>query len=607
MFCGKCGSQIPEGVAFCGNCGAPVAQENPVNNEAQAENVNPEVVANETPVAEQPIAQDYNNSAFAMPDFNLPKKKKSGLFKKLIPAAVAIILVVAIVLNFSAVSGFAIKTFGSSSAYLNYVETNAFGNYSETVTDVYDNTILENIDFSNSTETDIELTVSDKITNLVGGQVDLDWLNGVVFSLDTNMKEDLQQIGLGLDISKKRILTLDMILDSAKPEMFMAVSEFGEKYIKVPMSKMNGIVGEMSSENSSEVGPAKLYSELGEEVLPEADVLDKLICKYVKIALENIIDVEKESTTLKIKDIEQKLTVLEFAIDDKLLTDIAEDILKSAKEDKEIKKILGDFQDVAEEYSVFGSEDVDVYNEFIKAVDEGLDELDDFRSKMSDSEYANIYTYVNGKNEVVGRKIKVDGEEVFFYATVRKGKNFAFEAIAANTASVTGTGTEKGDIINGVYEVAVDGKTYVEFEVEDFNTKKTKQGYLNGTFRIVPSAALVKEMFGSTAAAGLSLSDIAFELKVKTSDKKSEMAINVVDDKEVLVGISMKSEIGKGKKVSKPADKNVIDANDTEALMEYIGDVDFDKIINNLKKTDIPDDYIDIIEQYVDYFQGMIG
>lgn len=606
MFCGKCGNQIPEGVAFCGNCGAPVAQENPVNNQAQTENVNPEVVGNEAPVAETPVAKDYNNSAFATPDFNLPKKKKSGLLKKLIPAAVAVVLVFAIVLNFSAVSGFAIKTFGSSSAYLKHVETKALGNYSETVTDVYDNVILENIDFSSSSETDISLTVSDKITNLLGSEVDLDWLNGVVFSLDTNMKDDLQQIGLGLDISKKRILSLDMILNSVESEAFVAVSEFGEKYIRIPMSQIAGVKDVVDAEGSSGAG-TKMYSDFAEEVMPESDVLDKLICKYAEIALENIVEVEKGSTTLKIKDIDQKLTVLEFVIDDRLLMNIAEDVLETAKEDKEIKKILNDFQDVAKEYNVFGSQDINIYEEFVKAVDEGLEELKGSNGETSNTEYANVCTYVNGDSEVVGRKLKVDGEEVFFYATVRKGNKFAFEATAANTASVIGTGTEKGDIINGVYEVVVNGKTYVEFEVEDFDTEKTKQGYLNGTFRVVPSSALIKDMFGSTAAAGLSLSDIAFEFKAETSDKKSEIAINIVDDKEVLVGINMKSESGKGKKINKPADKNVIDMNDTDALKQYVADIDLDKIIDNLKKTDIPSEYIDMIEQYVEYFQGMLG
>lgn len=634
MFCGKCGNQIPDGVAFCGNCGEPVAQteavqnnipvsdenptdtqpvvENPVAEEPVTENTtaenpaaeNPAAQAPEAPYGETAVLPDNDGTGFAAPNFEEepPKKKKSKILRNLLFVAVPLALVAAIILNLGTVAGLAIKTFASPSAYFKYVETKAFADYSDSATDIYDAFLLENLNEDYSMESEIKLVVNDKLSEMlesyVGTKLDLSWLNDIVISLDGSVKDNLESAALGLDISKQRILSLDVIMDMSEQEMFMAISEFSDKYIKY---SLNGATGydDDSSENYYD-----LIKKFGEEILPDADTLDKLICKYTEIAIENITEVTKSKDTLEIDGIKQNVTVLKFTIDAELLTDIAEDILKEAKNDAEIKKIVKNLQDVLTEQNVLKDEDADLYEEFQNAIDEGLKELDEGRDEITDEEYVTVYDYVNGSSEIIGRKIEVMGDETAYYATVRSGKKFAFEAEISGVASITGSGTEQGDILNGKYKVNVNGTTYAELEIEDFDTEKARDGYINGVFRFRPSDELIYLVGGSGAASAISFIDPALELKYETSSKKAEVALNILDGDDTLIGLELNGKLGDAKNITKPSDKNTIDSNDSDAMTEWSENIDLDAIVEKLKKTDIPSEYINMIESLISMSQG---
>lgn len=631
MFCKNCGAQLPDGAAFCGSCGTSMADNTPVaeaNENVQPiveapvvqpvaetfENAQPQAVSSETvqPTAETPAATQpvENPAAPAQNNFTSynnepekPAKKKSSPLKKIIPAAIALILVLAIVLNFSAISGFAIKTFGSSSAYMKYVENQAFSDYSETLTDTYGN-IVERFDFNNLSNVEIGFVVGDEVEKMLKNQLggEVDWLNDIVISLEGNTKDALNQYIVGLNVADQRILSLDMILDMGKYELLMALSELNDKYLKVDMSQFVKEYEEMAAAQE------KMFEDikgLTDKMLPDPAVLDKIICKYAKIALDNIDNVSKSNETLEIEGISQKLTVLKYTITPKDLLEMAKDILKEAKADKDIKKVVEDFANAITEYGLDeGYEFDNLYKDLQELIDMALEEVEDtIDASIPDQELCTMYSYVNGSNEVVGRSIEIAGTKVF-YATVRKGNEFGFEANIADEISITGKGTDKGDILNGKYQLNAGKKTLMEVEFVDFNTAKLEDGYINGTIRIFPSSELLDETLDDSVASGFALANFGLEFKFETSEKKSKIAINAINSDKVLLGINITGTVGKATDIKKPADKDVIDVTDYTALSEYLEGLNFDKVISNLKKSSVPDEYVDAIESLVSSLQS---
>lgn len=596
MNCKNCGTPLSDDAVFCGVCGARVEKE--VENQVSAETevfVEQQDIAAEAPAFEAPVADNFAQVQFDAPEATNAKKKGKGWVKALIPI-VAVVAAVAVVFAFfgDAAVGTAIKTFGSPSDYLTYVEARSLGGYVDSITNMYDTYLVQGMKMDQYAEAKLDVELGESALELLeqAADMDLEWLNDLGIKMNANVKDTAESVNMALTMGEQSILSMDVIMDMANAGLYVAIPELNDKYLYMEMddvsSDMSGMSG-AAGETMEDLG--KTFDML-EKILPSEKSVNSLVDKYIKIALENLEEVEKDSEAVEVDDIEQKLTTLEFEFTQETAVNIAIAVLEELKEDSEVKKIVENAQNVLVEEDFIDEPDDSAYDVMVDAIDDALDDLED--ADPSDDELFTLVDYVNSKHEVVGRAIEVSGTEILRYVTVYKGSNFATELVVEQGLfELLGTGTEKGGVINGEFNLTVQDTDVLTMTVENFDSDKAEEGYFNGKFKLEPSSALLEELGASVVSA----MNPAIEIVCESSESSSNIAINVLTGDELFAGITVSDVRKAGQEINVPAESETVDADDAE---EWMNSLSFDKLIENLKKTDIPDDIVDALETLMD-------
>jgi hypothetical protein len=254
----------------------------------------------------------------------------------------------------------------------------------------------------------------------------------------------------------------------------------------------------------------------------------------------------------------------------------------------------------------------------IDASGEDLDADEVYEELVSDIEYMLQYleypvdndnklvmkVYVNGKGEIKGRIIEY--EDDYDSLTVRmlapeKGRKVGYEfSVKADGESVglIGSGKKSGKKVSGDFNVKYNGASLVNLKVKKLNTETLKKGKLNGTIE-----ASISSKLGVLAdsVSGMSiLQDVKVVLTSKMTDNTVKCSLDVVYDEEDVGTVSASLKKRKLIKAKVPSSKNTIMVEDEDTLEEWIQDIDWDKWITKLDKTDLPSDLIDIIEDISD-------
>ena len=615
MFCKNCGMQLADDAKFCGACGAvldaaPVSEETtildqpPVEDAAYEETVvldqqpiedaayEGTVVLDQPPVEEArvaeapvyqptPVAPVAADNGFAQPNFEQPAKKKKWPLILGIVGGVIAVLAVVVAVFFNSISGFFIKTFGSADQYFKYVEMQEFKQTTKDVAEVYGK-FTDVLDTEESAgEATVKLNVDDEtldmLSAIVGEDVDLSFLNKVELTYDTNTKDSIVQDSVALKISDKKIVDLTAVADMNKQDIFVAVLSLSEKYLRLETDESVGSVSALMTKDMA-------------DSLPTDAELEDLLNKYLKIAIDNMDDVEKSTDTLEIGDIEQKVTVLEFTLDKKTVMNIAKDILKEAKSDETIKKYLKKIEKVAEKNGL--SDDTDLYSMYKEGISDLLDELND--AEFENEDLLTIIDYVNSSHEIVGRTIEVKDTEILSYATAKDGDDFATEINCQNLV-VKGSGTEKSDVVNGKYTIFVDTQEVLTIKVTDCDTSKVDDGIVSGKFLLTPSSALLEEMVGT------GIMDISLEIEVKTTEDTGMLKINAISKEKSLFGFELNSKTKKATTVKLPDSSKVYSQ---DQITEWASEFDLSKITSALKDAGVDANLVDLLDYYINYSTG---
>ncbi len=630
MTCAKCGYQLPEGAAFCSNCGEAVSVQN-VETEPKQQNPEETVVTadnaentqydqptdNDTVLAEDQrsdtgCCQPPETAVYTQHDSwqqsqemqypqdltSEPQKKRPNKRFKVLAAVAAFVVAAAVlaIFNAGALKGFALKTFGSSDDYFRYVEDNAFEGYTDEITSGY-GSILSYVDEAFAGEAHFKLNVGEDTVELLekylktqsGMEIDLDFLDSITIDVDANSKKNLAQIGAVLSIDDQKLADIDTILDMEKMEAFVAVLNLSEKYLSVPMDtdEFQGDDLDKSKELAEKLSGIK-------DKLPKEKELERILDKYLGIVMDNISDVSKDTDTVKVGDVEQKLTVLEFDLDTETLMTISKKVLEEAKSDRDLEKYINDISEYLEQADLIEEAD-EIYDRFKDAVDDALDSIE--YSDAKNEKILTIVDYINSKHEIVGREIDLGDSGSVFYIIVKNGKDIATKIEISDAYEMIGQGTESSNKLNMEYKFNLDEQQMCTLTVENFDTKKIRDGYLNGTFTFIPSSAMLEDMgLDEMAASVLSFADPAIVMDFEADKKSSNASVNIVNKDEIIIGFTLRSNEVRASDISLPASSDTIDAEDAELWLES---ADFDKLISALEKTTLPKDLIESIEQAV--------
>lgn len=618
MFCPNCGIPAAEDAVFCANCGtkltqeeaqpladAPIPAEIPAETPAEIPQTPVEVVAEapaQTP--EELPWEPADAPVFAQASFDAaPKKKKSKKKLAVTLAVIGVLLIAAAIVTlvfWGPISGFFVKTFGSPEDYFQHVEKQAAEDSADTVSSYY-NTFLASATTYTAVEGTMRLQVSDKLIQLLaagGADADLSWLEDLTIDYETVVDGEWTMLNMMLAISGTDITDVVMIMNTTTGEYYIGMPSLSSEYLHYDPSDyyMPGMM-------VGSVNPYKLLSdEAFIKALPDEKTVNTLVRRYLQIIAENATNVEKESDTLEIGDLEQKVTVLEYELTQKGLMKIAKAVLKEAKTDKDLKKVINDMSKYLEEQGVLDDAST-VYDDFQDAVEEALDSLGDVNAS---SETLLVLTdYVDGKSEIIGRKLSVQGQTILEYATITKGKEFATEWKFGNGNAVfRGEGTIDGDVREGKYVLNVQGVDYLQLAAS-YDEKKLADGQLNGRFLLTPSATMLQAMdLDSQLGNMISSMNLGLELVLSSDQKKGSSAINLVSGNEVLLGISAEATVTDAKEVAPPDAGNWVDFRYAD---DWATGLDLDKVISALRKTKVPAEITDSLEDAIDQMNNPYG
>lgn len=595
---------MPDDAVFCPECGTSLQAE-PVN-ETPAET--PAETPVETPAAEGPIAVAPAPAvATAVPTEPKPGKKAPiALFAVLAVVAAAVVLVVCFYAQFT---NLVKKTFMSSEKYYQSVEQENAKDLTERLTKAYDSLVVENIQSdSKNVNAEFEFALGEKGKSLLSAAsalttVKVDWIDSFGFKVDGNRKDNAGDVALDLFLNGTEIVKTDFAADLEQYILYIGVPTITSKYLALNVPALGGFDVEELAKQLND------YSSKMQEVIPTEKEIGTLFERYRSIVIKNSNNVEKKNgVVINADGVEQKVTELIVTYDEETVKAICEKMAETVAEDKELKEVLTRIAALANEEG----QDLDV-NEMI---DELVKGLKDATTEMgSDFPDMKMSVYVDNKGHIVGRVSRITvgdkSADIAMY-TAKNGGEYGFAATVTVDGAVmgefSGSGKLSGDKFSGDYSLEISGATIVTGEIEKFDLLSAKNGYLNGYFSVkvgsgVMTAANLAGINSSVSSATLGiLQNYSLGFDFDCSKNKEKVVISVANDKDTIFTITSSLSQGSAKSFSLPGESDVVDIDDVNSYMDYVGSLNFDEFLSNLKKAGVPSEYIDLIDAQLDRF-----
>ncbi len=647
MFCSKCGQELKENQKFCPKCGTPVATkakevevpavEEPAVEEPAVEETTPvveePVVEEVAPVVEEPVAEEATpevetpateaaeseelptvdsvleakaqaeqnpqpeaapSSMYGESEFSSipaePVKKKVGAKTWFIIGLIVVIVAAAVAAGFFFFkAAFASPKKLMKDALVNYVD-DAFGNSEE----IYN----QNAGVVNGEGTDgvlsASLTLDDGLRDILEDTgVDLDWLDNASVTMKVARDDDVLSMDVIGSLNDVDIATLVYVLSISDQMGYMQLPEFSDKYLSIDFSEeedLNEVFDMLSSalENNS-------------EALSMEDVR-KLATKYTGIVAGELDDIEKDKEELEVDDVAHKYYALSATIDTKTASNIAVAVGKEILDDKELKEVMRIFYDsMSAQYYYYDMDDFDSwYDDFLEEVENMVDEQEKLSKQYSkydegDEELGEFIVYVDMKGELKGFELSSDSVGKFYFYYPEDGKDFGldigFEEEYGSSARFYGSGTKSGGKVDGEFKFESDDEELFKVEVVDFDEDDYEKGQLNGEFIV----SLGDDVYLGYDEFSQMMASMKYDFVFESSDSQSNCKMSLTNGGTSFATLTLGVSYEDVDAHSVPSD--ALDVEDSSAEDEYMSSVSFDEFISNLKKAGVPQDYLDMIEE----------
>lgn len=485
----------------------------------------------------------------------------------------------------------------STPEYFKALELNNANGLVDTLSAVYGALAQSSNTANYGGEMDVSLQVGDMVLQMLednysamsGDNMDFSFLSKINLELDLNVKDKMQQMDMAVGLGNNHILTICTIMDLSDFTTWVGCPELSDIFAEMNLTQTAGQMGGMAV-NTATMQTANALVE----ALPSEQEFNTLIKRYIEVALQSLENIERQEITLELDGLKQNCSALAVKIYEKDALNMVKAVLNTAKSDSELKSIIDEFgvafnKLMKESYEQAGGRwtEIDLYNGFTMAVEEALDTLETEAEDLDTEEYIELTTYVDSAHNIIGRKLAIERNELHYY-TVTDGNAFSFDA-ALGPVKVTGSGTNKSGQIDGTYTLNVEGSNLLKLEVEGWSANGSN---VKGTLTLEPSAELVNRVFGSANA--LPFADIALELKIGSDDNGSEFEINLLSNETLLVGIAMSAKTSSGGSIQKPS--QTFDFTNQYELQNWVMSMDFDQLIQNLRKAGVPSKLLDMLE-----------
>ena len=469
---------------------------------------------------------------------------------------------------------------------------------------------------------DLELMLGDMMIDLVENAIfgttesgmDMSFLSNIGLGLEIDATEEIAQIAVDLNLSNTEIVKL--LLLANEESLWAGAPDLVDGYLKADFADLGIDLDAITASTPSVMGMLP-------NIIPDENTTATILNRYLELALKEIDNVERTTETLTLDGLSQEATKLTVKIYEQDALDAVKAVLKAAKTDADIKKVVEDFGDfyndmMAEmnaEYDI-DYEDVDAYAEFTKLIDEALNQLP-AQAETTDS-YIGLILYVDDNHNVIGcaldmgviytqtvpnvstngaaaNSTSTSNQEsyiVFSYYTVTEGNNFKTVFEIAEEMKVTGSGTINNGKIDGTFAFTADGITGLTIELKNFDTNN--RDAVSGTMIIKPTKDLLSQMDGIDE---LPFDDIGLQLDLDVTSDKYNVTLKLIGDDAMVVGLALKLATKTPGNIKAPV--NTVDVTDQQAFMNWVAGIDFGEIVDNLEDAGVPDSLLTALESLV--------
>lgn len=554
MSCPNCNHPLKDDAIICESCGFPVnlkTDTKPETTDSVSEEENITQIRDLSDKTEDKPKKNKTKT-------NKAKKEKKKFTKKkaIILSAVSLLLAVIILfvsLNFTAVIGFLIKTFGSDAAYFKFVEKNSFDSYSvdimeaiDNYRDVFKSDFCKDIIVKMHAEDEI-ISIAEEHTEAEYG-ISLGWLNDLLVEGTVNVKDQKTQAELTASLGNKEITDIS----------FIKFSETGDQYLGFPCLTDKYLHTQTEPQKSLTTG--KLLDDPDiKALLPSTKERNKILARYLMIIIKEI---DKDSVKGYDKEVTvsgatEKLRVLEFTMDTDTANTIKKNILVKMRDDKEIKDIIERFAPVLEKKEVIKSSDT-LYSDFTKTIDKELAQVEKYLKNPQNKELFKLVDYVNNKHIIVGRDLIIDNEKVYSFIKLQENYTISTSAqIEGHRVTLNGSGTLKEDILKGKFSFNTDGTTYLNVTLSEMNIEDAKNGNFQSKLTLTPTKALLdKYLTDESSYLKYAKPSVVLELDIN-KDTAMINAYATALGKE-LMNISLSATNATPYTITKPDDKYIV-------------------------------------------------
>lgn len=445
---------------------------------------------------------------------------------------------------------------------------------------------------------DLELMLGDMMIDLVENAIfgttesgmDMSFLSNIGLGLEIDATEEIAQIAVDLNLSNTEIVKL--LLLANEETLWAGAPDLVDGYLKADFADLGINMDSITAGVPSVMGMLP-------NIIPDENTTATILNRYLELALKEIDNVERTTETLTLDGLSQEATKLTVKIYEQDALDAAKAVLKAAKNDADIKKVVEDFGDfyndmMAEmnaEYDV-EYEEVDAYAEFTKLIDEALNQLP---AEAEDKENPiSLTLYVDGNHNVIGFNLMMpdETEAIVNYYIVMDGNNFKAVFEIAEEMKVTGSGTINNGKINGTFAFTAEGITGLTIELKNYETNN--KDAVSGTMIIKPTKDLLSQMDGIDE---LPFDDIGLQLDLDITADKYDVTLKLIGDDAMVVGLALKLATKTPGNIKAPV--NTVDVTDQQAFMNWVAGIDFNEIIDNLEDAGVPDSLLTALESLV--------
>ncbi|MBR5421478.1 MAG: zinc ribbon domain-containing protein [Lachnospiraceae bacterium] len=593
MICAHCGREVPDGTVYCLFCGQSTA--NPAMG---------------------------SGSGMNAPKPKPARSSRLGL-KILIPVVILLLIAAVVVFAGPFIANTFMKLTSSPEDYCRYVlKKNLVG--SPAVKTLYGDYIYDRVKNYNDSGISGELgiTLSDDAQDMLEDDLHIDGiesLSDVKLAYEQNRKGDKMAWELKFSSGKKSILTVKAAYDGKEEALYFNIPEVNTQYAKVELGDV------LEDEQLEQLDLILNSGEAWAKALPEPKQLQKIVDRYLKIAIAQIDDVKKKDENLKIGGVKQKSTALTIEIDEELIQNIVEAICEEAVEDKELEDIFFNIVDVALDMEkngipmiekIFGSAryaDFSGYGDdrskyiqffwdyFVDALEEAEDHID--KINFGDEEYE-LKLYVSSTGQVQGGELSMEDSDSDWKVSsvyALNGTRFGYEAFyeyndkwSEDRYELTGEGKLSGGKLKAEFELASSNSSKtLEFAVDNMKVADLLRGKAEGELSVE------LDQFGSVLKrTPLSeLDDQTAVIHFALDKKKTGVDFLLRDGKDEFAKLSLSGSFGKAGSISVPSDSKCDEIGDADDFLDYIDDCDFEDLADDLEDLGMPEEVADWIEK----------